>query len=164
MNQHYKDFFRKKTSKFALLLALMSPSVMVFAQNDKKNLSVENNQVQQTPFMDEATSTSTIFLNALHIDTKSALSQSSRKPIAYFAGKKMHLIKFKGAIKPEWYKMLTDAGAEVVDYIPSYAYMIFANYATIQSLQTMSYLAITRLLNGMELICLNIAYHQMCMG
>ncbi|HQW45574.1 MAG TPA: S8 family serine peptidase [Chitinophagaceae bacterium] len=141
MNQHYKDFFRKKTTKFALLLALMSPSVMVFAQNDKKNLSVENNQVQQTPFMDEATSTSTIFLNALHIDTKSALSQSSRKPIAYFAGKKMHLIKFKGAIKPEWYKMLTDAGAEVVDYIPTYAYMIFANYATIQSLQTLSYLA-----------------------
>ncbi|MBK6329321.1 MAG: hypothetical protein IPF62_01925 [Bacteroidetes bacterium] len=142
----------------------MSPSVMVFAQNDKKNLSVENNQVQQTPFMDEATSTSTIFLNALHIDTKSALSQSSRKPIAYFAGKKMHLIKFKGAIKPEWYKMLTDAGAEVVDYIPTYAYMIFANYATIQSLQTLSYLPIIRLLNGMEPICLNIAYHQMCMG
>ncbi len=138
MNQKFYKMFKSTQFRLLLLITCTFMGNTLFAQNPKKNLSVENQQVQKLYDGNEVKTTSTIFLNAKHIETKSAESQAARKPIANFIGKKMHLIKFKGAIQPEWYKMLTDAGAEVVDYIPDYSYLIYGNYASIAQLQSLS--------------------------
>ena len=77
----------KKTKlRLLLLIAFSLLGNFLFAQNLKKNLSVENQQVQSDLNVDKVKSTSTIYLNAKHIDTKSAESQSARKPIANFIG------------------------------------------------------------------------------
>lgn len=129
---------KKFTVRLCLLIISLALCGSLFAQNPKKDLSAGNAQIQKPLDNETKTSTSTIYLNAKHIDTKTAENQSARKPVAYFSGKKMHLIKFNGAIKPEWYQMMTDAGAEMIDYIPEYTYLVFGTYATIQKLQGLS--------------------------
>ncbi len=81
---------------------------------------------------------SNIYLNAVTINTLSKEGKLLQKPITTFSDKQMHLVKFSGAIQPEWYKILTDAGAEIIDYIPNYTYLIFANSTTLQTIQSIA--------------------------
>src|ERR1700733_7692138 len=70
---------------------------------------------------------SLILLNAASINVKSSEVQAMRKSVGSFDGKRMHLVRFAGAIKPEWFKMMTDTGVEVIDYIPNYTYLVYGD-------------------------------------
>jgi len=73
-----------------------------------------------------------IFLNAGAIDTTARVE---RKPVGQFAGKRLHLVRFAGPIKPAWHKALQDAGGEVVTYIPSDAYLVHGDMKSLARLQ-----------------------------
>lgn len=105
-------------------------------QNEKKDLSVKTESSLSKINVKESNSPSVIYLNAVQIEAGEKAALNARKTVNGFSGKQMHLVKFSGPIQPEWYKMLTDAGAEVVDYIPNYAYLVFGTYSNIQKLQT----------------------------
>jgi hypothetical protein len=47
----------------------------------------------------------------------------------------MHLVRFRGPIESAWYKMLVGSGAEVVDYIPNYTYLVYTDANTINRLK-----------------------------
>jgi subtilisin-like proprotein convertase family protein len=71
-----------------------------------------------------------ILLNSGAIDT-------SRQVARLNAGseRRLRLIQFADAIKPEWHKTLFDAGADIVNYIPNNAYLIYADGETVAALQ-----------------------------
>lgn len=73
-----------------------------------------------------------LLLNARQIAVKSQDAQAERRAIESFAGKRMHLFRFSGPIRGEWVKMLTDSGAEIVDYIPHYTYLIYGDSPSLQ--------------------------------
>ncbi|MBP6820498.1 MAG: hypothetical protein KA368_03090, partial [Acidobacteria bacterium] len=72
-----------------------------------------------------------ILLNAGSIDTT---RQSAR--LAIDGQRRLRLIQFAGAIQPEWHKALLASGAEVVNYIPNNAYLIYADAEAVTSLQS----------------------------
>ncbi|MBS1791366.1 MAG: S8 family serine peptidase [Acidobacteria bacterium] len=49
--------------------------------------------------------------------------------------KRLRLIQFAGAIQPAWYQALLASGAEIVNYIPNNAYLIYADADSVESLQ-----------------------------
>ena len=81
---------------------------------------------------------SLILLNSTQINVKSVDARTARKAVGAFSGRRMHLIRFTGPIKPEWQRMLTDRGLEIVDYIPNYTYLVYGDANTIASLQAVS--------------------------
>jgi hypothetical protein len=81
---------------------------------------------------------SLILLNSAQIDVRSDQAQSERKLAGAFEGKRMHLFRFKGPIRPEWHEMLTERGLEIVDYIPNYAYLVYGDANSITGLQEAS--------------------------
>lgn len=128
-------FIQNLLKKTLPLVILLSPTMVSAQKNQKGDLSHVETKAQATPYFGLPDNPAVVYLNAIHILATSPEYQSDRKPVSNFAGKKMYMIKFKQAIQTEWYKMLTDAGAEIVDYIPNYCYLIYANYATINTLQ-----------------------------
>jgi hypothetical protein len=81
---------------------------------------------------------SLILLNSAAIDVRSAEAKAARKLVGGFDGKRMHLVRFRGPIRPEWHKMLSARGLEIVDYIPNYTYIVYGDASTINSLQSAS--------------------------
>lgn len=79
---------------------------------------------------------STILLNAARINVKSEAAQALRGGNRDFSGKHLHLVKFSGAIQPEWVKGLEADGLQIVDYIPNYAYLVYGDAASLQKMQT----------------------------
>ena len=77
-----------------------------------------------------------IYLNAVQINAKSAYAQSLRTAVDDFAGRRLHLVRFQGPIQPDWPKMLTESGAEIVDYIPNYTYLVYGDSTSLQKIQT----------------------------
>ena len=45
------------------------------------------------------------------------------------------LVQFTGPIQDEWYAAMTEAGVDVITYMPDYAYLVWGDEATIQKLQ-----------------------------
>jgi hypothetical protein len=78
--------------------------------------------------------TNEIMLNAAHINVTTEESKAMRKMVGGFTGKRMHLVKFDGPIQPEWFDSLKADGLEIIDYIPSYSYLV---YGTSESLSRM---------------------------
>ncbi|MFC4263146.1 S8 family serine peptidase [Ferruginibacter yonginensis] len=76
-----------------------------------------------------------IYLNAIQLNTALPSVQTLRSPITSFVGKRMHLVKFATVIQPAYLQLLKDADADVIDYIPNYTYLIYANSASIQQIQ-----------------------------
>ncbi|MFN0112129.1 MAG: S8 family serine peptidase, partial [Blastocatellia bacterium] len=72
-----------------------------------------------------------ILLNAGAVDVS---RQAAR--LALGSERRLRLIQFTGAIKPEWHKALLASGAEVVNYIPNNAYLIYADAEAVTSLQS----------------------------
>jgi hypothetical protein len=79
-----------------------------------------------------------ILLNASRLDTTTAPVQALRKTMGNFGGKRMHLVQFAGPIQPEWRQALLDAGAQIVDYIPHNAYVIYGDATTLARVQALA--------------------------
>ena len=77
-----------------------------------------------------------IYLNTGPIDVNSTEGKVQRQPVKNFAGKQMRLVKFSGPIQPAWYALLVNSGLQVVDYIPSYAYLVYGDFTAMSRVQT----------------------------
>ena len=76
-----------------------------------------------------------ILLNVGPIDTASPDAQALREAAGAFEGKRLHLVQFAGPTQPEWYKDLEQTGVEVIQYIPSFAYLVYGDALAISRLQ-----------------------------
>ena len=79
-----------------------------------------------------------ILLNAGRLDSTRPEVKALRRPIGRFAGKRMHLVQFAGPIQPEWRRTLLGAGAQIVDYIPHNAYLIYGDAGDIERIQKLA--------------------------
>ncbi len=132
-----KNYYTLKSASkpFFVLCASLLLAQMSFAQGEHKgDLSNNTASTSYIEFSEISDNSRSIYLNVLTLDTK-AEHLSKKAMEKNFEGKRMFLIQFKGAIQNEWYRMMTDAGAEVIDYIPSNAYLVFADYNAIHTLQ-----------------------------
>jgi subtilisin-like proprotein convertase family protein len=79
-----------------------------------------------------------VMLNAGQIDTTSQQAEALQLASAPKRGKQMHLVQFPGPIKSDWYNALVRTGVKVVSYIPSNAYLVYGNEASIRRVKRMS--------------------------
>lgn len=121
----------------AFLIWQISPSMN--AQRSIKQLG-DSAAEEKTPFepvvTDSPDDKDSIYLNAGALNVKSDSGNAARNPVGDFSGKRMHLVKFDGAIQPQWHKSLTDSGLEIIDYIPNYAYLVYGDSTSLQRLQS----------------------------
>ncbi|MFO1488589.1 MAG: S8 family serine peptidase [Verrucomicrobiota bacterium] len=77
-----------------------------------------------------------IKLNATTLDTaghdKLAMRRNAAVPAA---GKNLRLVQFVGPIKPEWRLALIKTGVRIVHYLPSNAYLVYANGAVLEGFE-----------------------------
>ncbi len=76
-----------------------------------------------------------IYLNAEKLDVNSERARGLRRAAPDFSGKRLHLVKFGGAIQPAGFEALRASGFEVVDYIPNYAYLVYGDAESVQRLR-----------------------------
>ncbi len=136
----------KKTSRFRVIgIALSLLAVVVIGWRLMPETSAQKgtdmnrkadaaSQVEAAPPDNDAL----ILLNARQIDVKSPDVQAERNDVGNFSGKRMHIVRFRGPIQNAWYLSLTDAGLEVVTYIPHYAYLVYGDAKSIQRIQARS--------------------------
>jgi uncharacterized repeat protein (TIGR01451 family) len=79
-----------------------------------------------------------IHLNAGRLDTRKLEVQALRKAAGNLNGKRMHLVQFAGPIQPGWRSELTNAGAEIVAYIPQNTYLIYGDAPSISRIQQLA--------------------------
>ncbi len=77
-----------------------------------------------------------IQLNARVLDTRKPEIQASRRAVAPFSGKRLHLVHFAGPIRPEWVEALESNGVQIISYIPQDAYLIYGNAAALGRMQS----------------------------
>ncbi len=77
-----------------------------------------------------------IELNAARLNTLDEALQVQRKAVGGFAGKRLHLVQFAGPVKPEWRAELEASGAQIVNYIPNNAYLIYGNAVQLSAVQS----------------------------
>jgi len=126
---------------FTLILVVSAFIVVMWATQPAVSAQRSGNAILNSSFTSpnsDSNDESLILLNSATINVRSAETQAARKLVESFDGKRMHLIRFKGPIQPEWQKILTDKGLEIVDYIPNYTYLVYGDANTINSLQTFS--------------------------
>ena len=68
-----------------------------------------------------------VLLNVGAIVTTSAQAAALRAAVGSFEGRRLHLVQFAGPIRPEWHEDLEATGADVIQYIPSYAYLVYGD-------------------------------------
>jgi hypothetical protein len=78
-----------------------------------------------------------ILLNAARLDTSTPETQALRQPAGSFAGKRLRLVQFAGPVQPVWRKALLDAGAQIVNYIPHNAYLVYGDAAALARVQSL---------------------------
>lgn len=81
----------------------------------------------------------TIKLNAGAIDTSAPDVQATwvhSARLGSFPGKRLHLVHFVGPVKPAWREELEKTGAQVIDYLPDNAYLVYGDAATLGAIQT----------------------------
>ena len=79
-----------------------------------------------------------ILLNVGAIDTRSPELAAQRNAAASFEGRRLHLVQFAGPIRPEWYKGLEATGVDIVQYIPSNAYLVYGDAGAVGRTQDMA--------------------------
>ncbi|MBK8269631.1 MAG: S8 family serine peptidase [Planctomycetes bacterium] len=79
-----------------------------------------------------------ILLNAGPIDTTTAYAKGLQSPRSPFDGKALHLIQFAGPVKPEWHAAIESTGVEIVTYIPSNAFLVYGNAASLNEVQSLA--------------------------
>ena len=70
-----------------------------------------------------------IFLNTGPLDTSSPAIAAQFAPTTLKAagpGRQLYLVQFPGPIRPEWYASLQATGAQIVNFIPSSSYLVYA--------------------------------------
>jgi hypothetical protein len=78
-----------------------------------------------------------IRLNAARLDTSTPEIQALRQAAGTFAGKRLRLVQFAGPVQPAWRKALLDAGAQIVNYIPHNAYLLYGDAAALARVQSL---------------------------
>ncbi|MDX2032352.1 MAG: S8 family serine peptidase, partial [Blastocatellia bacterium] len=68
-----------------------------------------------------------LLLNAGALDTRKAARNAEEGIDA--GGKGLRLVQFAGPVKPEWRRELEASGVEIVDYVPSNAYLVYGDAA-----------------------------------
>lgn len=76
-----------------------------------------------------------IRLNARVLDPASMEAEALRGSLAKFEGKQLHLVQYAGPIQRRWYESLVATGAEIVDFIPDYTYLVYADQAALARIQ-----------------------------
>jgi hypothetical protein len=79
-----------------------------------------------------------ILLNVGPIVAGSAEAAAPRAPVGSFEGRRLHLVQFAGPIQPRWYADLEATGAQVVQYIPSFAYLVYGDESALSRVQQMA--------------------------
>gem|GEM_PF-6213534 len=79
-----------------------------------------------------------ILLDAARIDTTTKAVKALRKPVGDFNGKRMHLIQFVGPMQPAWHEALKKTGAQLIDYIPENAYLVYGDAQSLANLQSLA--------------------------
>ena len=77
-----------------------------------------------------------ILLNSGPIRLERTTSSAGMTATA-FTGKRLHLVQFAEAVKPEWYAALAGTGSEIVAYIPNNAYLIYGDAAALAKLRSL---------------------------
>ena len=72
-----------------------------------------------------------ILLNSGTVDSETA----ARAPIEPFEGSRLFLVQFDGAIQPQWLDALRADGVRVVNYLPNFAYLVWADAAAMAQVQ-----------------------------
>ncbi len=85
-----------------------------------------------------AGTSSGILLNVGVIATGSAEAEALRAPVGSFEGRRLHLVQFAGPIRPDWYADLEATGVEVVQYVPSFAYLVYGDVSALARVQQMA--------------------------
>jgi hypothetical protein len=85
-----------------------------------------------------------LLLNAARLDTSQPETQALRQPAGRFAGKRLRLVQFAGPVQPAWRKALLDAGAQIVNYIPHNAYLLYGDAAALARVQALCALPIVQ--------------------
>ena len=69
-----------------------------------------------------------ILFNTGAVDTTAPeVFANNSKALATNSGKQLHLVQFPGPIMPEWYAQLEATGAQIVNAIPSNAYLVYGD-------------------------------------
>lgn len=76
-----------------------------------------------------------IELNAEPLDVRSARARAMRSNASKLYGKRLHLVKFRGAIAPEWIEDLRASGFEIINYIPNNAYLVYGETAGVRRMR-----------------------------
>ena len=76
-----------------------------------------------------------ILLNAAGIDTSIAATKAVHRPAAAFGGKRLHLIQFVGPVQSAWHKALRKTGAQIINYIPENAYLVYGDAQSLAKVQ-----------------------------
>ena len=79
-----------------------------------------------------------VLLNVGAIVTTSEEEAALRVAVGPFEGRRLHLVQFAGPIQPEWYEDLEATGAEVIQYIPSFAYLVYGDESALSRVQEMA--------------------------
>jgi PKD repeat protein len=88
------------------------------------------------PRVEDVTEQNVITLNAKQLDTTLPEVIALRTPISPSGGKRLHLVQFAGPVKPEWQQELEGNGGAVITYIPYNTYLIYADGAALNGIQT----------------------------
>jgi PKD repeat protein len=88
------------------------------------------------PRVEDVTEQNVIMLNAKQLVTTSPEVIALQTPIAPTGGQRLHLVQFAGPVKPEWYQELERNGGTVITYIPYNTYLIYADGAALNGIQT----------------------------
>jgi hypothetical protein len=72
-------------------------------------------------------------LNSATIDTSTGAVGQVRQSTG--SGKRLHLVQFVGPVQPAWRRALEKTGAQIVDYIPENAYLVYADARALATLQ-----------------------------
>ena len=134
---------RPITKVLGIFLALVAATGVVWMEQtttsaQKSARSIQGNAADATTISPPLNDDSLVLLNSAVINVRSAPAQDERKLASAFAGKRMHLFRFRGPIQPEWRAMLVERGLEIVDYIPNYTYLVYGDANSIDALQTVS--------------------------
>ena len=79
-----------------------------------------------------------VLLNIGAIVTTSEEAAALRVAVGSFEGRRLHLVQFAGPIQPEWYADLEATGAAVIQYIPSFAYLVYGDESALARVQEMA--------------------------
>jgi hypothetical protein len=83
-----------------------------------------------------------ILLNAGPLDTSLPAVRALRRRQGAFAGRRLHLVQFAGPVQPAWRQALLETGAQIVNYIPQNAYLLYGDASALARVQSLALAAI----------------------